>query len=166
MAQQVLDDLLATLDVQLLALAQCEVQRGWRLVFPASEAVLVHYALFGEGVLRVGAADYAFAPGKLLITPKEVPQSLAPEEPAREQVVAPDAIFRLNDGLLSFVAGQRGDLVVACGAISASYGGGLGFFDLLSEPLVEDLGDRTWGTAPPWGRCSTSFGGPPSGPAR
>jgi AraC family transcriptional regulator, activator of mtrCDE len=46
----------------------------------------------------------------------------------------------IDDGLVAFTAGNGSrDVLVVCGTISATYGGALGLFDHLQEPLAEDL---------------------------
>ncbi len=52
MKTEIIERLLCLLDVRMHALALCEVSRGTRLKLPAMDAVLVHYVLRGQGVLR------------------------------------------------------------------------------------------------------------------
>ncbi len=51
----------------------------------------------------------------------------------------------LPDGLVRMTAGDgAADVVTACGTIRASYGGTVGLFDHLEEPIIEDVADAAW----------------------
>ena len=53
---------------------------------------------------------------------------------------ADDRSTLIDDGLVRFTAGDGSrDTLVVCGTISAAYGGALGLFEYLSEPVVEDV---------------------------
>jgi AraC-like DNA-binding protein len=140
MAADTLERLIITLAVRLHAFAYCVIQRGWRLVFDPMDAVTIHYVLKGSGHLETDAgASVGFGPDSIVIVPARVTQKLgaasdvAGDAPAEENCVVRD------DGLVRFVAGDGSeDILVICGTISASYGGALGLFDHLREPIVED----------------------------
>ena len=158
MLAKTLDRLLTTLDVDLHAFALCEVQGGHRLVFDPMEAVVVHYVLAGEGTVRLASgAGAALRPDRLVIVPPRLGQALeapgaddasggAPplrDVPADERCAALEA-----GGMVRFVVGDApAKLVVACGTISASYGGGFGLFDALAAPLPADAAELE-GAAP------------------
>ena len=139
---QLLDRLLATLDVRLHAFAVCEVRPGWRLVFDPMDAVIVHYVLVGTGALQTehGVA-FSFGPRSILIIPPGRRQSLSrPSGPLRD-VFASDGCSLIADGLVKFDAGPgEGEIITICGTISATYGGAFGLFDSLSDPIVEGFG--------------------------
>jgi AraC-like DNA-binding protein len=140
MAVDTLDRLLTALAVRLHAFSVCKVQTRWRLAFPAFEAITVHYVLEGSGVLQVGnGARLPFAAPSVLIVPAR--QSHAVEAgQAMHLVNADDHCSLLGDGLVAFTAGDGSrDILLACGAISASYTGTLGLFDLMHEPMVESF---------------------------
>jgi AraC-like DNA-binding protein len=140
MAADTLERLIITLAVRLHAFAYCVIQHGWRLVFDPMDAVTIHYVLKGSGRLVIdGGTGVDFNPDSIIIVPARVTQKLgaaadiAGETPAEENCTIKD------DGLVRFVAGDGSqDILVICGTISASYGGALGLFDHLREPLVED----------------------------
>jgi AraC-like DNA-binding protein len=135
----VLDELLTTLDVRLHAFALCRIEDGFRLTFEPMEAVVVHYVLRGEGMLhQEGYDSVPFGPNHMLIVAPMRSQSLSSGLVTRT-VAATDVCGLLSDGLLSLNANEGGeDLVVVCGTITATYGGGFGLFDHQAGPLIED----------------------------
>ncbi|WP_408903003.1 AraC family transcriptional regulator [Methylobacterium radiotolerans] len=141
MSDHVLAKLLSTLTVRVHAFAFCEIQSGWRLRKQGiADALLVHYVLSGTGTIVVGDQEpVAFGPNSMVIPPRGVPHSLG-FAGAMHTVTARDALRVLPDGLVALTAGDGSrDILVACGAISASYAGALGLFDRLQGALVEDL---------------------------
>jgi AraC-like DNA-binding protein len=139
---QLLERLLATLDVRLHAFAVCEIRTGWRLVFDSMDAVIIHYVLAGTGALQTeGGAAFSFGPKSILIIPPGRKQSLSrPSGPVRD-VYASEGCSLIADGLVKFDAGSgKGEIITICGTISATYGGAFGLFDSLSDPLVETFG--------------------------
>ncbi len=141
MAVDTLDRLLTALAVRLHAFSVCSIQQGWRLAFPSFEAVTVHYVLKGSGALRVGNGPWlAFAPQSVLIVPARQPHVAGEAGAVAHLAHAADRCTLLGDGLVGFTAGDGSrDTLMVCGAISASYGGALGLFDLLRDPMVEDF---------------------------
>jgi AraC family transcriptional regulator, activator of mtrCDE len=141
MGTDTLERLIITLSVRLHAFAYCVIQSGWRLAFDAMEAVTIHYVLKGSGRIEIdGGVSAAFAANSIVIVPARVSQKLAaPAAEAAGEAAADQNCTMTDDGLLRFVAGDgSADLLVVCGTISASYGGALGLFDHLREPVVED----------------------------
>ena len=141
MATGVLDRLLITLAVRLHAFAVCEIKEGWRLLFDPMEAVTIHYVLAGHGVATIGSgASVAFGPQSIIIMPPRTSQNLCGTSEVRDEARADEHCRLIDDGLVTFTAGDGSrDLLVICGTISASYGGALGLFDKLAEPIVENL---------------------------
>ncbi len=141
MATSILDRLLITLAVRLHAFAVCEIKEGWRLLFDPMEAVVIHYVLAGHGVVTIGSgASVAFAPQSIIIVPPRTSQNLSGVGEIIGEARADEHCQLIHDGLVTFTAGDGSrDLLVICGTISASYGGALGLFDKLHEPIVENL---------------------------
>jgi len=141
MAVDTLDRLLTELAVRLHSFSVCEVQQGWRLAFASFEAITVHYVLKGSGALRVGNGPWlAFAPRSALIIPARQSHIVGEAGPVSQTVSADDHCSMLADGLVTFTAGNGSrDTLLLCGAIPAAYGGALGLFDLLREPMIEDF---------------------------
>lgn len=143
MAAEVLERLLITLAVRIHAFAVCEIEAGWRLLFDPMEAVTIHYVLAGEGTIETGeGAGAPFAPHSIIVVPARVPQSLGEPDARAGQAAAGENCSLLDDGLVKFTAGDGSrDTLVACGTISATYGGALGLFEHLREPIVEHVGE-------------------------
>ena len=141
MAADTLDRLLTALAVRLHAFSVCEIQRGWRLAISSFEAITVHYVLRGSGALRVGNGPWLpFGPCSVLVVPARQPHVLGEPGPIARVVRAEERCSLLADGLVKFTAGDGSrDILLLCGAIPASHSGALGLFDLLREPMVEDL---------------------------
>lgn len=141
MAVDTLDRLLTAFAVRLHAFSICAIQQGWRLAFPTFEAITVHYVLKGTGAVRVSNGPWLpFAPRSIIVVPARQSHVLGEAGPVARSVEAENHCSLLADGLVAFTAGDGSrDTLLLCGAISASYGGAFGLFDLLREPRVEDL---------------------------
>lgn len=141
MTVHILDKLLITLAVRLHAFAYCEVQTGWRLKFGAMDAVTIHYVLAGSGTLATeSGASVDFRTNSIVIVPARQWQSLGSPNGVLGEAAAEENATLVDDGLLKFTAGDGSrDILVICGTISATYGGALGLFDGLRDPIVEDL---------------------------
>ncbi len=140
MPTDVLDRLLITLAVRLHAFAYCEVERGWRLTFDPMDMITIHYVLAGSGVLQTDTGSVFFRADNILIVPARVSQSLGEVGASAGVAAGEEHATLVDDGLVKFTAGDGSrDILIVCGAISATFGGALGLFDRLREPLVEDL---------------------------
>ena len=136
-----LDQLLTTIEVDPHAFSVCRIQTGWRMIFPAFNAVTIHFVLRGSGHLQVGASPpIPFSPSSVLIVPTWETHwvgEVGNEAKLRE---AADRCVLLGDGLIEFTAGSGADdTLMLCGALPAPYQGGLGFFDLLRVPVAGDM---------------------------
>ncbi len=143
MAIEILDRLLTTLSVRLHAFALCEIQEGYRLGFDPMDAVTIHYVLSGSGVLQLGnGSAVPFAPHSIMVVPARARQSLGEPGSSRGETPADQHCEMIADGILKFTAGEGAPSTrVLCGMILATYGGALGLFDHLREPVVENAGE-------------------------
>ena len=143
MRTDALEQLLGTLDVSLDGFAVCEVERGWRLNVAALDSVLVHYVLKGEGALVTDAGETRLAPGMVVIAPAGHSKSICCGRTTVE-IDAADSCAPLAEGMVAFRARSgRADLVLACGVVTATYGGGFHrLFGHLDAPLVETVRDN------------------------
>lgn len=141
MAATLLDRLLTTLAGQLHAFSVCEVQDGWRLAFPPFDAVIIHCVLRGSGGLRVGNGPWRpFAPRSIIVVPPRRAHALGEPGAVAQESRGEEHCSLLGDGLVAFTAGDGSrDTLLACGTIAVPRNGALGLFDLLRDPLVEDL---------------------------
>jgi AraC family transcriptional regulator, activator of mtrCDE len=137
----ILERLLITLAVRLHAFGYCEIEKGWRLSFRAREEVTLHYVLAGSGILESpDRVAVAFEPNSIIIVPARTAQLLGEAGASEGMAAGEDNATLIDDGLIRFTAGNVSrDVLTICGSISVTYGGGLGLFDHLREPLVESL---------------------------
>lgn len=136
-----LDQLLATIDVDPHAFSVCRIQTGWRMTFPAFDAVTVHFVLRGSGHLQVGASPpIPFSQSSVLIVPTSEQHWVGEVSDHAEVREAADRCAVLGDGLVEFTAGSGAhETLMLCGALSAPYQGGLSFFNLLRAPVAGDI---------------------------
>ena len=108
------------------------------MTFPAFDAVTVHFVLRGSGHLQVGASPpIPFSQSSVLIVPTSEQHWVGEVSDRAEVREAADRCAVLGDGLVEFTAGSGADdTLMLCGALSAPYQGGLGFFDLLRAPTA------------------------------
>jgi AraC-like DNA-binding protein len=135
-----IDRLLCLLEVQMHALALCEVSRGTGLRLPGMDAVLVHYILEGSGVLVLeDGITVEFGPDTMIFLPPGVSHDMAETAEAPTLIGWKDVATPLGDGMMRFVTeGPSPAILSACGTISADCGG-LDLFERLREPVCEDL---------------------------
>ncbi len=140
-ADSFLDRLLTTLAGHLHAFSVCEVQDGWRLAFPPFDAVIVHCVLRGSGSLRVGNSPWhPFAPRSIIVVPPRQAHVLGDPGTTARESRGEEHCSLFGDGLVAFAAGDGSrDTLLACGMIARRRSGDLGLFDLLRDPLVEDV---------------------------
>lgn len=139
--RRTLDQLLTTIDVHPQAFSVCRIQTGWRMTFPAFAAVTVHFVLRGSGHLQVGASPpIPFSPSSVLIVPTSEQHWVGEVGDDAEVGEAASHCAMLGDGLVEFTAGSgTDDTLMLCGALTAPYQGGFGFFDLLLAPTAGDM---------------------------
>lgn len=141
MYEKVLQLLLRTLSVEVRTFAICEIEAGWRLAKRgAADALLVHYVLAGAGTIEVGdGVAVPFGPNSIVIPPRGASHTIGFAAATR---TADAEVSRgmLPSGVLRVTAGDGShDILLACGAITATHAGSIGLFDRLEDPLVEDL---------------------------
>jgi AraC family transcriptional activator of mtrCDE len=135
-----LEQLFENLALEVQPFASCHVARGWRLQLPLRDWVILHFVLRGDGGLRAGTEQkrYPLSVNTLALIPPSLVHGLeSGTDIQREASVRgdePGPICRFGAGPAESVG-----LVVACGRIQVTYGGGPGLFGLLKEPLVLDF---------------------------
>jgi AraC family transcriptional activator of mtrCDE len=142
-----LDRLLASLRVEVAPFAVCDVRRGWRVLMPPEGHVSLHFVVRGQGRLREPEGRvHALHEGTVFVAPpaSSVSRTLRVEPPdgaAHELDAAADCSLP-EHGLRRMVAGAGdGALLMVCGAVRATYGGSVGLFDGLREPVIVELED-------------------------
>lgn len=106
--------------------------------FPAFDKVTVHFVLRGTGHFQVGtSAPFPFLPQSVLIIPALERHWVGDGGGQAKIRDAADRCALIGDGLVEFTAGSgTDDTLMLCGALTAPYQGGLGFFDLLRVPTA------------------------------
>lgn len=141
-----LDRLLASLEVRVNAFAICKVPRGWSLVLDGVPAPLLHYVLKGSGILRLeGGAAIPFDAHHFIILPPGRQHVIEEPNGTNLQEIGGMAhAVALADGLLAVsTPGQEHteaqQILTACGTVEATYSGSLGLFDGFKEPVAVRL---------------------------
>jgi AraC-like DNA-binding protein len=138
-----LERLLDNLALSVEAFATCHVAPGWRLRLPPLDWVTFHYVVAGEGAVRDGeGTDRQLPAGSLAIAPPHVVHSLQCGLPPFGEAMARGAAGEPD--MPDHRAGPTdidGPLVVVCGRLEVTYGGGLGLFDQLDNILVLDFSE-------------------------
>ncbi len=138
-----LEKLLAGLDVGVEPFDVCSVRGGARLTFAPPKEVTVRYILAGTGVARmIGGPAVPIPRHTFIVVPPGVRQSIGPAHGDAREVLPAMACGPVGDGMkrLATKVGEGG-VVIASGAIRATYRRTTGLFDHLREPMVENFGD-------------------------
>jgi AraC-like DNA-binding protein len=143
--RRVLDDLMATLDVDVVSTSERLVSPGWRLKFPSSPLPGIHYSLKGSGRMFVGdAPPISLIPHTLVITPPGQPFRIdvaADDQPTTFKVMeAPHPSAGSSPIVETLVAGnEEPALMMLCDHFRASYGASVQLFAGLRSPIVEQF---------------------------
>jgi AraC-like DNA-binding protein len=136
-----IDHLLAAMDVQIKVFALCEVCSDWRLSFGADEEPSVHFVLDGFGAILVPHHEpIPLSQNMLVVLPKDTAHAFdGPGRAVEEYRYDPGSTFTASGTGVPVIRAGVGErrLAVACGTIHAGFGGGLGVFDRLAQPIVE-----------------------------
>lgn len=144
-----LEKLLAGLEVAVDPFAICEVKGQARLDLGRQAEVSMHYTLAGSGLLHVeGHKPIPVGRDCLMIVPAHTAQWLATTGGEAAPLESAHSCRPLGGGIdyISLIADHdvRGpSILMACGAVKATYLGGLGLFDCLTEPIVVDANTNT-----------------------
>lgn len=138
-----LDRLLASLRVSVAPFAVCDVRRGWRLRMPPDGHVSLHFVVQGEGQLvDADGHTHAVNNGTVIVAPPGRAHRIEPRGGTTDELDAAVDCSLPEHGLKRLVAGHgEAGLFMVCGAVRATYGGTVGLFDGLREPLVVDFAD-------------------------
>ena len=142
-----LDNLINSLDVRFVGLAECLVSSGYALAMPSLPALGIHYNVIGSGTMSVSdGTSIALTPHTLVVVPPnhsfqiEVPADSDANRPVRQ---VDRRRVRLREGVQRFVAGSSDPmLVMICGFFSASFSQNTELFASLRAPIVEHFSAR------------------------
>lgn len=139
-----LEVLMMTMEVEAVLLAECLVQNGWRLSFPAQKMPAIHYNLSGTGEMIVGSSHrIPLDPHTLVIMPPghSFQIDVAPTNGSSAKRNHVQTQWSLDDyfgPVHRFVAGDgEPQVMLICGYFRASYGKSIDIFESLSMPIVE-----------------------------
>jgi AraC-like DNA-binding protein len=135
-----LEQLLDGLDVAVEPFALCEI-KGDGLDMGRCEHASLHYVLAGEGIVSLpGGTDIPIHEHCVLIVPADQPHRIRIEGQGASLPVALARRVPLSEGWDRLVVGEgAAGLLIACGALHATYHQAQGLFDYLPEPIVETL---------------------------
>ena len=140
-----LDNLMTTLEVSFVKLAECLVSPGWRLALGGIDAYGIHYNMGGSGRMIVGnQPPINLVPHTLVVLPRETPFVLEGpnnlSDRARWSTVQGSQTSFPADALHRFVAGEgEPQLMLICGNFNALYGSSIDLFRSLTMPVVEQF---------------------------
>lgn len=139
-----LNTLMTVLDVEVVALSECVVSRGFGLDLGGHVASGIHYILSGSGRMHFkGHPPVDIAQHTLVIVPPNTPFRLEAHPKDGEQdneILDPMKNRSSADGVNRFRAGegeQGPQTVMICGYFRAQYGSSSGLFEALAVPIVE-----------------------------
>lgn len=134
MAHPEAEKLLGRLNVEVEDFSVGEVAPDGAHRFPAINKVIVLYVVSGQGTLECSDDKLALAEGMIAVIPSRIDTVL--RMPGQNLEVDRDAGSAAADA-----AGAVDKLVVASSIVTANAGHGLGYFESLREPLVENSDD-------------------------
>lgn len=140
-----LNHLIAVLDVQVLALAECLVSPGYNLAMRGHASPGIHYVLEGTGLMHFrNDPPVKVKPHTLVIVPPNCPFRLevfkGDGRPGTTEAVNGADNMRLVDSIYRFTAGDAGPKTVwICGFFKTLYGSSMDLFETLSAPIVENF---------------------------
>jgi len=129
--------------------ATCRVAPSWRLRLPVRDWVILHFVLQGEGALRFGknmsggGQVHGLPSNCLALMPPSLPHAVECGADVRHEAEVRGDETGAPLCVLGAGPAEEMGVVVACGRVQVTYGGGPGLFDLLREPLVLDFSDST-----------------------
>jgi AraC family transcriptional activator of mtrCDE len=141
MKLDVIERLLANLEVGVGAFASCDIRRGHQLTFEARPAAGVHYCLEGKGALRIrNGKTVEVRQHSFVLLPPNVIYSLGANEKEESDSV-PRRRLRVplfKESVPTIRAGEGATgIVTVCGEIRFEGVGIPGFFAQLGEPMIE-----------------------------
>jgi AraC family transcriptional activator of mtrCDE len=137
-----LENLMRALEIDVVALTEILVPRGYRAEMGTHDEPGIHYNLKGSGRISIdGGPAMPLMPHLLVIVPPKTPFSI--EVDGDDGAIRPinrDCAKRDDDGLLRVaVPNEKPEVVQICGFFNASFGQSVGLFRDLREPVVEQF---------------------------
>ena len=145
-----LDGLLSTLDVNVVALSECLVSRGYILEMGGHDVPGLHYNIKGTGRMFVrDSSPIELKPHTLVIVPPNsafrIETAPLPGQTSGLRSVDGPLTMTTTGMIRRFVAGNsEPEIVLICGFFNALYGSSTDLFGSLRRPIIEqfDADDR------------------------
>lgn len=135
-----LNSLMMGLDIEVLALTEILVPKGYRAEMGCFNAAGVHYTLAGRGRVSVrGSAFRPLVPHTLIIVPPNTPFTIEVDGDGPGLKLMEHECWKRDALLRGSVADQMPEVVEICGFFNASYGQNIGLFQELGEPIIEQF---------------------------
>ena len=129
------EKLLSRLCVDVLSFSLGEITPEYVPCLSAVDQVVVLYVIKGVGSLEWSGGEIALGEGMVIVIPNNL-QTILRGDGQRD--AANDGITVSSAGCHDAPSNDTGGLVVASSVVTASAGHGLGYFESLKHPLVED----------------------------
>lgn len=137
-----LNNLMRTLEIDVVALTEILVPRGHRAEMGMIDAPAIHYNLKGSGRISINRGpNMQLMPHLLIIVPPNTPFSIEVDGgEGATRLINRDCWKRDEEGLLRVaVPNEKPEVVQICGFFNASFGQSVGLFRDLREPVVEQF---------------------------
>jgi AraC-like DNA-binding protein len=136
-----LNNLMRALEIDVVALTELLVPRGYRAEMGMIDVPGIHYNISGTGRLSIdGGPLMPLNPHLLVIVPPNTPIAVevdGPETPLR--LMSRDCWTR-NEGVLrAHVPNEKLEIIQICGFFNASFGQSVKLFGELREPVIEQF---------------------------
>ena len=130
--------LLSRLNVDVSSFSMVEVIPDFVPRLPEVNQIIVLYIVKGEGSLEWSGGAIALDEGMVVVVPSNLQTIL---RGYGKRSAANDAAAKSGAASRDTPAGEVGNLIVASSVLTACAGHGLGYFESLKHPLVEDTND-------------------------
>lgn len=136
-----LNNLMQALDIEVVALTEILVPRGYRAEMGRVDTPAIHYNLSGTGRISInGGPKMRLAPHLLIIVPPNTPFSLEVDgADDRLKSITRDCWKRAEGLLRVAMPNEKAEVVQICGFFNASFGESVGLFRDLREPVIEQF---------------------------
>jgi AraC-like DNA-binding protein len=136
-----LNNLLGALEVDVVALTEIFVPRGYRAEMGMIDAPGIHYNLRGAGQISINRGPrIPLTPHLLIIVPPKTPFAVEVEGGELPLRLMNRDCWTRDEGVLRVkVPDEKAELVQICGFFDASFGQSIGLFRDLREPVIEQF---------------------------
>ncbi|MGO7762020.1 AraC family transcriptional regulator [Rhizobium ruizarguesonis] len=136
-----LNNLMQTLDIDVIALIEVFVPHGHRVEMGKIDAPGIHYNLSGVGRISInGGPKMPLTPHLLIIVPPNTPFTIEADGGSGPPKLISRNCWTHQDGILRIaVPNEQPEIVQICGYFNASFGQSVRLFGELREPVIEQF---------------------------